>query len=254
VRSCLPWAAFLVALSARAQTSFKGYWPLGAKDGVLALTYVGDSVWIYAATATGPFTFHADSFAMASWAEAAAGLEPPAPKASRVTYYDAPLKSTEVFDLIRTSDEPASPYQLVATVGAWKGVITLSPDSAQRLFLLLHGRPQSAPKTPPDPKREPYFDFQVEKQARPVPGGAQPAYPVPARNARLEGVVLAQFIIDTTGLVEMPSLRILKSTNPWFVAAIYETLPWMKFVPAQVHGQNVRELVQQPYAFNLTPR
>jgi hypothetical protein len=240
-------ASFTVAAPAFWPASF---WPVGAKDGTIALSYVGDSIRLYVSTASGPFTFQADSFAIASWAEAAASLRPPTPKASRVTFYDALLKTNETFDLIRVSDDSASAYQLAATIGAWRGAVTLAFDSARRLFTLMHGRPQVA-STPPDTTRTTYFNFQVEKQAGPVRGSAVPLYPVPAKVAGLEGKVLAQFVVDTTGLVDLTTFKILHATNPWFVAAIYEALPWMKFLPAQVHGKNVRELVQEPYAFNL---
>src|SRR5205085_9424425 len=44
-----------------------------------------------------------------------------------------------------------------------------------------------------------YFDFQVERQAALVQGSASPAYPEMLKASGIQGEVLAQFVIDTTG-------------------------------------------------------
>ena len=46
---------------------------------------------------------------------------------------------------------------------------------------------------------QPYFEFQVEKQVAADPGHRQPRYPDMLRSANVEGEVLAQFVVDTTG-------------------------------------------------------
>ena len=99
---------------------------------------------------------------------------------------------------------------------------------------------------------QPYFDFQVEKQAGPVPGSPTPEYPEMLRSANIEGEVLAQFVVDTSGKVDMPTFKVLKSTNDAFTDAVKRALPRMKFFPAEIGGRKVKELVQQPYAFNLS--
>jgi hypothetical protein len=70
-------------------------------------------------------------------------------------------------------------------------------------------------------------------------------------NQRRTGEVLFQFVIDTTGQAEMPTLRLLKSTNPQFALACRQALPNMRFVPAEYDGHKVRELVQLPFDFKL---
>jgi TonB family protein len=97
-----------------------------------------------------------------------------------------------------------------------------------------------------------YFEFQVEDPVRPVDGARGPRYPAEARAAGREGEVLAQFVVDTTGLVEMATFKVLKSTGPEFVAAVREGLMGMRFEPARVGGRPVRQLVQQPFQFALT--
>lgn len=76
-------------------------------------------------------------------------------------------------------------------------------------------------------------------------------YPEPARQANLSGQVLGQFVVDTMGLADLSTFRVLHTTNPWFTAAVYGALPFFRFVPAQIKGHKVRELIQQPYAFNV---
>jgi protein TonB len=99
---------------------------------------------------------------------------------------------------------------------------------------------------------QPYFDFQVEKQAGPMPGSPTPEYPEMLRSANIEGEVLAQFVVDTSGKVDIPTFKVLKSTNDQFTDAVKRALPHMKFFAAEIGGRKVKELVQQPYAFNLS--
>ncbi len=98
---------------------------------------------------------------------------------------------------------------------------------------------------------QPYFDFQVEKQAGTAPGSQAPEYPEMLRSANVEGEVLAQFVIDTTGRADASTFKVLKSTNDAFTDAVKRDLPRMRFFPAEIGGRKVKELVQLPFAFNL---
>jgi TonB family protein len=94
----------------------------------------------------------------------------------------------------------------------------------------------------------PFFEYQVEKQARNV-SGQQPKYPDELRAAKVEGQVLAQFVVDTTGHVEPATFRVLLSSHALFTQAVRDALPGMQFLPAEVGGRKVRQLVQQPFVF-----
>ena len=98
---------------------------------------------------------------------------------------------------------------------------------------------------------QPYFDFQVEKPVVMAPGAAGPAYPDMLRSAGIEGSVLAQFVVDTTGRAEMGTFRVLKSDNDLFSTAVKNALQRMRFLPAEVGGRKVKQLVQQPFQFSL---
>ena len=97
---------------------------------------------------------------------------------------------------------------------------------------------------------QPLFEFQVEKAVTSLMN-VQPRYPDILRQAGVEGDVMAQFVVDTTGRAEMNSFKILKSSHDLFAAAVREALPKMRFVPAEVGGKKVRQLVQQPFSFAI---
>jgi protein TonB len=99
---------------------------------------------------------------------------------------------------------------------------------------------------------QPYFEFQVEKPVVPAPGSTSPRYPDMLRQAGVEGEVLAQFVVDTTGRAEAGSLKILKSSHDLFVQSVKNALPQMKFIPAEVGGRKVKQLVQQPFTFSIS--
>jgi protein TonB len=106
--------------------------------------------------------------------------------------------------------------------------------------------------TGPVSNEQTYFEFQVEKQVAPAPGNAAPRYPDMLRSANVEGEVLVQFVVDTTGRVEMPSFKVLKSSHDLFTNAVRQALSTMRFYPAEIGGRKVKQLVQQPFNFTLT--
>jgi periplasmic protein TonB len=97
-----------------------------------------------------------------------------------------------------------------------------------------------------------YFEFQVEKQVAPAPGNAGPRYPDMLRSANVEGEVLVQFVVDTTGRVEMGTFKVLKSSHDLFTNSVRQALGSMRFFPAEIGGRRVKQLVQQPFNFTLT--
>jgi periplasmic protein TonB len=96
-----------------------------------------------------------------------------------------------------------------------------------------------------------YFEFQVEKQvavSQPVP----PRYPDMLRSANVEGEVLAQFVVDTTGRADMSTFKVLKSSHDLFTNSVRAALPQMRFYAAEIGGRKVKQLVQMPFQFTLT--
>ena len=99
---------------------------------------------------------------------------------------------------------------------------------------------------------QPYFEFQVEKQVQTAAGSPQPRYPDMLKSANVEGEVLAQFVVDTTGHAEMSTFKVLKSSHELFTQSVRNVLPNMRFYPAEIGGRKVKQMVQQPFTFALT--
>ncbi|MBM3885308.1 MAG: TonB family protein [Gemmatimonadetes bacterium] len=96
-----------------------------------------------------------------------------------------------------------------------------------------------------------YFDFQVEKPVAPIPGSGAPRYPDILRSAGVEGEVLAQFVVDTLGRVDISSYKVIRTSHELFATSLRAALPAMRFMPAEVGGRKVKQLVQQPFVFAL---
>ena len=97
-----------------------------------------------------------------------------------------------------------------------------------------------------------YFEFQVEKPVMTAPGSGQPRYPDILRQAGVEGDVLATFVVDTTGRADPASFKVLRTSHELFSNAVKQALPSMRFIPAEVGGKKVKQLVQQPFSFAIT--
>jgi protein TonB len=84
--------------------------------------------------------------------------------------------------------------------------------------------------------------------------GPQPQYPDLLRQAGIQGRVVVQAIIDTTGRAEPASVKVIQSPNPGFDLAAKTAVLKALFRPARVHGRAVRVLVNIPYDFKLSGR
>jgi len=103
---------------------------------------------------------------------------------------------------------------------------------------------------PADPERT-YLDIQVEKPVVQLPTSSVPRYPELLKTSGVEGEVLAEFVVDTTGRAEPSSFKVLKATHELFALAVKNALPGMRFLPAEVNDRKVKQLVRQPYLFAL---
>ena len=63
--------------------------------------------------------------------------------------------------------------------------------------------------------------------------------------------MLAQFVVDTTGRVEVATFKVIRKSHDLFEAAVRSALPQMRFLAAEVGGRKVKQLVQQPFVFAL---
>jgi protein TonB len=98
---------------------------------------------------------------------------------------------------------------------------------------------------------QPFFDFQVEKPAMAHEGNPSPNYPSMLQSAGVEGEVLVQFVIDTSGRADSRTLKILKSSNEQFTQSVRNVLPRLRFYPAETGGRKVKMYVQLPFTFKI---
>ncbi len=96
-----------------------------------------------------------------------------------------------------------------------------------------------------------YFAEQVDSPAAYDDRSAAPIYPDSLQRLGIGGSVMAQFVVDTTGHVEMESVRLLESTNLRFTESVLAALPRMLFRPAVLNGQKARQIVEVPFRFRV---
>ena len=80
---------------------------------------------------------------------------------------------------------------------------------------------------------------------------ATPLYPDMLRLAGVEGSVLIEFAIDTTGRILIPTVEVLQSTHDQFTRAVMEALPRFRFRPAESGGHPILSFAQMPFEFRI---
>jgi protein TonB len=98
---------------------------------------------------------------------------------------------------------------------------------------------------------QPFTEMMVDRQVMAHAGNAPPRYPSLLRGAGVEGLVHAQFVVDTAGRVERESIRFARSDHQLFERAVTEALLRSRYAPAEAGGRKVRQLVEQAFSFAL---
>jgi len=89
-------------------------------------------------------------------------------------------------------------------------------------------------------------------EARPeVLTGPLPVYPELLRQAGVQGKVLLEALVDSTGRVRAASISVISATNPGFIAPARVALLATLFRPARVGGRAVSMLVRVPFDFTI---
>jgi TonB family protein len=79
-----------------------------------------------------------------------------------------------------------------------------------------------------------------------------PLVPPSALKERRDGAVLMSFVVDTTGTIDLRTVRTHFASAPDFRAAVRAILPAIRFAPAEKGGQKVRSRVVMPYHFDVS--
>jgi TonB family protein len=83
---------------------------------------------------------------------------------------------------------------------------------------------------------------------------AAPAYPADMEARGVEGLVKVRFVVDSTGLIDVGTIKVLETTNESFARAVRAAMPGMRFRPAMIGGKFVRQLSEQEFAFKVQPK
>jgi TonB family protein len=95
--------------------------------------------------------------------------------------------------------------------------------------------------------------LQVDRTVERYDGSAAPAYPPALAALGVEGVVRVVYVVDTTGLADRTSVRVMFSDHPEFTVSVLSALDLMRFRPATRHGKAVRQQVEQQFRFRIMP-
>ena len=94
-------------------------------------------------------------------------------------------------------------------------------------------------------------EFMVDSAVVRTEDGVAPLYPESMLRRRIEGSVIVQYVVDTLGIADTATFRVISATHPDFARAVKYTLPQMRFRPAMMANRLVPQLVQQPFAFKI---
>ena len=95
--------------------------------------------------------------------------------------------------------------------------------------------------------------LDVDQEVERYEWSAAPLYPPQLLAEGAEGVVYATFVVDTSGLVDPTSVRVMSSPHPMFTTSVVDALGQMHFKPASRSGAKVRQLVEQRFRFQIAP-
>lgn len=82
----------------------------------------------------------------------------------------------------------------------------------------------------------------------------RPVYPDTLRAQGIEGRVIVQVVVDTSGRVEPGSAAVVQSPHPGFDQPAIDFVNAARFRPARRHGHPVRAVVDVPIDFKLDRR
>ncbi len=169
----------------------------------------------------------------------------------KTPFYLEILDSVDLYPIAKTPE-----WFIAATRSDVLALLTALDAGAQQSAYDTTTRPLSGRATSPsssDPfdSVRVYQVFQLERRPS-LSRQWQLQYPEAARMARREGRVWLQFVIDTSGVIERESLRILMSDGEDFTQAALKGIDQARYQPAMVFGRPVRVMVWQPINFTLS--
>lgn len=82
----------------------------------------------------------------------------------------------------------------------------------------------------------------------------QPHYPLALADRRVEGEVVASFVVDETGRADMKSFTVVSASHPFFADAVRDAVSRSLYAPGVAQGARVPAPVEQKFVFHLRGR
>lgn len=95
--------------------------------------------------------------------------------------------------------------------------------------------------------------LEVDKMVERDEASAAPIYPRELIALGMEGMVQTTYVVDTTGMVDTSTVKVVLSNDPRFTESVRTALGQMRFRPAIKAGKTVRQLVEQKFRFRIEP-
>ncbi|MHB8838947.1 MAG: energy transducer TonB [Gemmatimonadaceae bacterium] len=96
-----------------------------------------------------------------------------------------------------------------------------------------------------------FSSVEVDSIALIDPTSEGPEYPAAMATRKVEGATLLRFVVDSTGMIDMSTVRVISATHSAFAKAVIAAMPKMKYRPASIAGHPVRLLVEQSFSFRI---
>jgi outer membrane biosynthesis protein TonB len=185
------------------------------------------------------------------------GPTPPPPETFTPAEYLIPRDRLEG---MRPKQERVSWTQLAAPGGQGQmEVPSTEADREQLKYVKPKGEAEQEEKSEVSPPVEEslalgdsiHTELVVDSVAVRYEDSAAPPYPEAMLKKHIEGTVLVQYVVDTSGFADTSSFKVLYTTHKDFASSVRRTLPFMRFRPALMGLVKVKQLVQQPFAFRI---
>jgi TonB family protein len=95
--------------------------------------------------------------------------------------------------------------------------------------------------------------LEVDKMVERYENSAAPIYPPELIALGMQGMVQTTYVVDTTGMVDTATVKVMLSDDPRFTQSVRDALGQMRFRPAIRQGKTVRQLVEQKFRFRIQP-
>jgi TonB family protein len=139
-----------------------------------------------------------------------------------------------------TTSRPAALTLQVAASATVAALLVISACEAPRPTGVAHGS---------QPSLEAVSSPEVVQQKPDLLAGPVPVYPPLLLQAGIQGVVIVEAIIDTTGRAEPNSVRIVESPHAGFDQNAKQAILDSRWRPGRVNGKPVRVLIRQAISF-----